>query len=127
MALVHPELFLNIDQKVTALTFLDKKAGPTSIKILVGTSAGSAVQVWDLKSQKLEETLPIFEKGKNSSWNGMQEGGNKSFLSLKNIFYIRPATPPPALSTFEIVGVLPSLNRELSVGLGYSKLDSKIS
>ena len=80
MALVHPELFLNIDQKVTALAFLDKKAAPTPIKILVGTSEGS-VQVWDLKSQRLEETLPIFEKGKNSSWNDMQEGGNKSFLS----------------------------------------------
>ena len=66
MALVHPELFLNIDQKVTALAFLDKKAAPTPIKILVGTSEGS-VQVWDLKSQRLEETLPIFEKGKNSS------------------------------------------------------------
>ena len=38
MALVHPELFLNIDQKVTALTFLDKKAAPTPVKILVGTS-----------------------------------------------------------------------------------------
>ena len=69
MALVHPELFLNIDQKVTALTFLDKKAGPTSIKILVGTSEGS-VQIWDLKSQKLEETLPIFEKEFPILWIG---------------------------------------------------------
>ena len=61
MASVHPDLFLNIDQKVTALAFLDKNAS-APIKILVGTSEGS-VQVWDLKSQRLEKTLSVFEKG----------------------------------------------------------------
>ena len=44
MALVHPELFLNIDHKVTALAFVDKKPD-SPIKILVGTSEGELNKV----------------------------------------------------------------------------------
>ena len=62
MASVHPDLFLNIDQKVTALAFLDKNAS-TPIKILVGTSEGS-VQIWDFKSQRLEKSFAIFDSTK---------------------------------------------------------------
>ena len=66
----HLDTMSNVTDCGTGQTDLCKKAAPTTpIKILVGTSEGS-VQVWDLKSQRLEETLPIFEKEFPILWIG---------------------------------------------------------
>ena len=57
MALVHPEMYFNVEDKVTCLAFIKEN------QILIGTTSGK-IQLWSLKSQSLTKTFDLFsDKG----------------------------------------------------------------
>ena len=57
MASVHPEMYFNVEDKVTCLAFIKEN------QILIGTTSGK-IQLWSLKSQSLTKTFELFsDKG----------------------------------------------------------------
>ena len=61
MASVHPEMYFNVEDKVTCLAFIKEN------EILIGTTSGK-IQLWSLKSQSLTKTFDLFSDSEPILW-----------------------------------------------------------
>ena len=61
MASVHPEMYFNVEYKVTCLAFIKEN------QILIGTTSGKN-QLWSLKSQSLTKTFDLFSDSEPILW-----------------------------------------------------------
>ena len=68
MALVHPEMYFNVNTKVTCLLWICNDQ-----QLLVGTSDG-VIQLWHCKSQKMLWKSQLFDEDKPILWLAKNEG-----------------------------------------------------
>ena len=72
MAKIHPEMYFDVEDKVTALNFIQENR-----KIMVGTASGK-LQIWSLKSQTRDKELKLYDENEPVLWVGILE--NSKYL-----------------------------------------------